>query len=87
VSNDEFTLADLAVLRAGLGLSRVTPIGLDGYLDKVVMKTRLAGAGVLVPHWVDLDRVGTNAAMPSPTVRTRPPSSAGTSAASCRSRR
>jgi hypothetical protein len=57
VTNDEFCLSDAARLRAGLGLRRVTPDGLDGYLDKVTMKTRLAAAGVLVPRWAEVDHV------------------------------
>jgi len=57
LANDEFALSDLAELRAGLGLRRVTVTGLDGYLDKVVMKTRLGAAGVAVPPWVGVDRV------------------------------
>ncbi len=55
VTNDEFCLAHCAELRRAAGLARVTPSGLDGYLDKVVMEQRLGDAGVLVPRWERLD--------------------------------
>src|SRR5581483_2986032 len=51
VTNDEFCLAECARLRAALGVAPRTPRGLDGYLDKVEMKTRLAAGGVAVPAW------------------------------------
>jgi hypothetical protein len=57
VTNDEFCLAEAARCRAGLARRTVTPAGLDGYLDKVTMKTRLARAGVRVPRWAAVDRV------------------------------
>ena len=43
------------------GAARVVPrhiLGLDGYLDKVLMKTRLAAESVPVPRWVWLDDMG-----------------------------
>lgn len=51
VTNDEFALDDCAQLRDVLGLGRVTPSGLEGYLDKAVMKQRLEGGGLRVPRW------------------------------------
>ncbi|MBD3782545.1 MAG: hypothetical protein IE926_06240 [Micrococcales bacterium] len=64
VSNDEFCLADLARLRAGLGLPAVTPVGLEGYLDKVVMKSRLAEHGIDVPRFADLGLVVAGGPLP-----------------------
>ncbi len=58
VTNDEYALRECAHLRERLGLSRVTSLGLDGYLDKVLMKTRLAAESVPVPRWVSLDDMG-----------------------------
>jgi hypothetical protein len=57
VTNDEFCLTALAQLRVHLGLPAVTAAGLDGYLDKVVMKSRLAAGGIQVPDWVALERI------------------------------
>ena len=55
VTNDEFCLAQCAEIRGTAGCARVTPEGLDGYLDKVVMKQRLTDAGVPVPPWAPLE--------------------------------
>jgi phosphoribosylaminoimidazole carboxylase (NCAIR synthetase) len=55
VTNDEFCLAQCAEIRRTAGCARVTPEGLDGYLDKVVMKQRLSDAGVPVPPWAPLE--------------------------------
>jgi hypothetical protein len=65
VTNDEFCLAECAKLRAELGLPRVTSAQLGGYLDKVVMKTRLAAAGIPVPRWAAVDHVGAAERFPS----------------------
>ena len=64
VTNDEFCLLGLAALRDELGLPRVTPSALEGYLDKVVMKTALTPAGVPVPRWAALERVRAGDALP-----------------------
>ena len=55
VTNDEFCLAQCAEIRRTAGCGRITPAGLDGYLDKVVMKQRLSAAGVSVPPWAPLE--------------------------------
>lgn len=50
VSNDEYCLVECQRLRAATGLPARHPARLDGYRDKVLMKRRLAVAGVPVPR-------------------------------------
>lgn len=57
ISNDEFCLERLARARHDLHLAPVTPTGLAGYLDKVLMKERLNAAGIQVPAWRTIDHV------------------------------
>lgn len=66
VTNDEFCLDDCRRVREQLGLRRVTPAGVDGYRDKVVMKHRLAAAGIRVPRWVPLERIDEGGDLPLP---------------------
>jgi hypothetical protein len=51
VTNDEYCLTACRDLRAALGLPARHPAGLEGYLDKTVMKSRLAAAGVGTPRF------------------------------------
>jgi hypothetical protein len=57
VTNDEYCLLTCQDLRAGLGLPPRHPVGLIHYLDKVLMKQRLAAHGVDTPRFLQFDRV------------------------------
>ncbi|WP_181445510.1 ATP-grasp domain-containing protein [Flexivirga caeni] len=64
VTNDEYSLADLAEIRDALGLDRVTPALLDRYLDKVAMKQALQDAEIAVPTWHLLPTLSVELALP-----------------------
>ncbi|MGW3263397.1 ATP-grasp domain-containing protein [Streptomyces sp. NPDC001056] len=54
VTNDEYCLISCAELRAGFGLPARHPAHPAHYIDKVLMKERLAAAGVRVPRFLAL---------------------------------
>ncbi len=55
VSNDEYCVVECARLRVATGLPARHPADLEGYRDKVLMKRRLAAAGVAVPRHLTLE--------------------------------
>ncbi|MFI6013284.1 acetyl-CoA carboxylase biotin carboxylase subunit family protein [Streptomyces sp. NPDC051243] len=57
VTNDEYCLISCAELRAEFGLPARHPAQPAHYIDKVLMKERLAAAGVRVPRFLALDEV------------------------------